>query len=477
MAYPFPSDEDSYLYDEDIPPDLDEYGREKCIYCSFCAEECFCSQFVSNSLDYCQCDEQDNILTQEEGDEESMLSGVEYMFWLELYEVRERVEMKFEELITQIKARKKVFMDKLDKILANYFSYLKEVQLEEEKREKLEKTKVFLQEELEISNVRSIQENLVNVIEGELKSIKVPTEPKMVDFICDNNKMLEEINKFGCLIEKIDYASKIEPVTSICMEENGVKLSYPWGVAVDNGTNNIYVSDQCHHCVKVFDISGIYLFRFEDLDGGGKMEFPKDLLIHGGRLLVSHGNEFSECNHSLLNFHLDGTFISRIGRYGTGENEYNCPCGLACDDSNEDIYICDKRNNRIQVITKEFTFKSEFGSDILKNIRDVKLSRDHIFVLEDSDSDPCVHLYGFEYTLHHTVVFKDVGVCFPFCLLIDDSDNILISSSHSNSILVFNSQFQMFHQIESVLPRRMALDKDGRLIVTSLSPTGWIQIF
>ena len=49
-----------------------------------------------------------------------------------------------------------------------------------------------------------------------------------------------------------------------------------------------------------------------------------------------------------------------------------CPhLGLIFDELNGDIYICDYYNKRIQILSEEFSFKSQFGKDTLKYPRDV----------------------------------------------------------------------------------------------------------
>ena len=96
----------------------------------------------------------------------------------------------------------------------------------------------------------------------------------MVSFECDSIKMLAELNKLGKLVEKVrsgfDYKSKKQPLVTVCEKGKGMEqLNNPLGVTVDNKTGNIYVADQFNHCVKVFDSTGKYLFKFGDNEGDG----------------------------------------------------------------------------------------------------------------------------------------------------------------------------------------------------------------
>ena len=57
------------------------------------------------------------------------------------------------------------------------------------------------------------------------------------------------------------------------------QLCDPWVLTVDNKTSNIYVADCSNRCVKVFDSSGKFLFKFGDSHGKGKMLFPTGLFV------------------------------------------------------------------------------------------------------------------------------------------------------------------------------------------------------
>ena len=396
---------------------------------------------------------------------------------LELSRVREKIKSNFVEFIDCLKARESELLRELDNILASYLSYRSELERVSEKRIALEATKDFLQNQISTSPIKSFHENVIAQVDTELKSIETPTEPKMVTFECDSNKMLAELNKLGKLVEKvrsgIDYKSKKQPLVSVCEKGKGMEqLNNPYGVTVDNKTGNIYIADCHNNCVKVFDSTGKYLFRFGDSKGEGKMYYPRGVAICGDRILIIQDS------HCILNYQLNGKFISRIGREGRRELEFNGPLGLTIDESNGDIYICGYYNNRVQILSKEFSFKSQFGEDTLKHPLDVKLSKDYIYVL--AASNPCLHLFSYNHILQKSVISRGTGwqsldSCYFF---IDHSDNILISDGASNSILIYSPQFQFVHKISvSNYPMGVTVDTQGRLIVVSQSDTNCLQIY
>ena len=299
---------------------------------------------------------------------------------LELSREREKIKTKFVELIGCLKARESKLLRELDNILASYLSYRSELEKVNEKKIELEKTKTFHQSELTSSRIQSVHEDCIARINTEFESIETPMEPKMVSFEFDSNKMLADLNNLGKLVEilrsGIDYKCKKQPLVSVCEKGKGMEqLSLPRDVTVDNKTGNIYIADQFKYCVKVFDRTGKYLFKFGDNEDEGKMCWPLSVAICGDIILIS------QYNHCILNYQLNGKFISKIGKYGNGELEFNYPLGLTIDESNGNIYVSDCYNNRIQILSQDFCFISQFGKDILKFPHDVKLSKEYILFL------------------------------------------------------------------------------------------------
>ena len=288
--------------------------------------------------------------------------------------------------------------------------------------------------------------------------------------------MLAELNKLGKLVDKvrsgIDYKSKKQPLLSVCERGKGMEqLNNPLGVTVDNRTENIYIADQSNHCVKVFDSTGKYLFKFGDNEGEGKMYCPRSVAIYEDRILITQGN------HCILSYQLSGEFFSSIGRHGSGGLEFYNPFSLTIDESNGDIYICDRNNNLIQILNSDFSFKSQFGKDTLKSPRDVKLSKEYIYVLDESN--PCLHLFNYNHILQKSVISRGKGmeVINPLFFFVDQTDNILISDSRSNSIHIFNTDFQLIHKIPVSNSTGVTVDKHGRVIVVSQAVKDCLQIF
>ena len=401
-------------------------------------------------------------------------------FELELGRVRKNIISKFVELKNCLEVREKHLLEELDEIKKYYQTYIKRLKIVKEEKEALEIMKNRTGEKLPTPAINEFQDNLLQQIREKRELIETPIEPKMVSFTCDTNTIITEINKLGKLVEKviirIDYTSKIQPIVSVCERGKGLEqLDTPYSVSVDNTTGNIYVVDCDNNCVKVFDSSGKYLFKFGDEGNEGNLYCPSGIAICGDKILISSGSIF---NFGIFHYELDGNFVSKIGKSGKGETEFSFPLGVTIDESNGDIFICDCKNNRIQVLSNNFQFKSQFGIDFLVLPRDVKLSNEYIYVLDTSN--PCLHLFSYNFKLQKSVISrgKQMLVVNPYNFFIDNFANILISDCDSNSILIFNPKFKFTHKIQvSNSPMGVTVDNHGRVIVVCRADDNCLQIF
>ena len=201
---------------------------------------------------------------------------------------------------------------------------------------------------------------------------------------------------------------------------------------------------------------------------------PDSLAICENRILISQGNLFWNNSSSILNYQLDGKFISRIGRDGTADLQFRFPYGLTINQTIGDVYVCDNDNKRIQILSKDFKFISKFGEDSLSEPRDIKLSKDYTYVLDVSN--PCVYLFDYYHILQKRHITRGNGmlVSDPHSFFIDDCNNLLISEygekkieykNRISSILIFNLLFELIHEISvSVNPTRFVVDEQKLLL-------------
>ena len=126
--------------------------------------------------------------------------------------------------------------------------------------------------------------------------------------------------------------------------------------------------------------------------------------------------------------------------------------------------------------SKELQFKSQFGGDKLRHLRDVKLSKENSFIRDESN--PCIHMYDHNLILQKSVVSRGEGMQVVNPRFFIDYSNNLISDNRSNCIHIFNSEFQLIHKINtSAHPMGVVVDNQGRIIVVCQADRDCLQIF
>ena len=395
-------------------------------------------------------------------------------FMLELNREKDKVRTTFIELREILTETETKLMKALNDIISSYNSYTSEVKKMNEQKRDIENIRNAQMTVVPASTaLKTFHEKILQDLNEQLNQLQTPVRPKLVRFACDEKKLLSEVNELCKLVERvseIDYKSKTQSIISVCDRGTGnEQLNYPRGVTVDHNTGNIYVADYGNHYVKVFDNTAKYLFKFGDGKGEGKMSCPRGLLIRGNKVFVSH-------SHCILVYQLDGKFVSRIGSRGSGELQFYCPWGLSTDEFNNDIYICDYNNHRIQIISENLEYKSQFGQGTLHYPRDIKFYKDNIFILDQSN--PYLHRYNRDLVLQKSVVTEGVGqqVSNPHFFFVDKFGNILISDYGSSSILILNSEFELIHKISVTDPLGITMDREDRIIVVCYN-ANCLQIF
>ena len=262
----------------------------------------------------------------------------------------------------------------------------------------------------------------------------------------------------------VDYEGKVTPVLSIGGTSGGKEgqFSNPWGVAVHYQTGNIFVADQTNNRVEVFDKDGKYLYKFGDRDGAGMMNSPLCITFYQNKVFVS---QFAA--GCLLAYDLNGKFLKQIGTPGNGEGQLKSLYGITINESNGDVFVCDNGNNRVQIFSKDFLFKSQFGKGILKSPSDIKLINEYIYVL--SSTNPFLYSFNYNLTQVQNAVLNSISNYLkqPCSFCIDGAGNFIISDCNQNAIVLFNQEGDLVHKITDSIQRPfgVTLDARGRIIL------------
>ena len=276
-----------------------------------------------------------------------------------------------------------------------------------------------------------------------------------------------------------DYKTKHLPTAYSCKKHTDQKapgeLYGPSSLAIHYKTGNIYIADECNHRVQVFSCNGDYLFMFSE-----KMNHPIGICISLNKVIVT------QCSgHRMNEYELGGKLVKSVGSEGSGEGQFQYPHGLDVSDRNNNIYVCDRDNNRVQIFTEDLKFHSMLGIGVLKCPRDVKVPRDRVLVLDESDS--CLFVFSSDHVLTNRLITRgnDKQTNDPYCFDIDREYNIIMSDYSNHCVYVFSQEGEQIHKFgkegqglgEFNYPYGIALDNTGRIIVVDQKDTARLQIF
>jgi DNA-binding beta-propeller fold protein YncE len=223
----------------------------------------------------------------------------------------------------------------------------------------------------------------------------------------------------------------------------------PYGIAISNITQKIYVSDSEHSAIKIFAMNGTYLSQ---IALAAATPNPLGLCIVGNRLYVANGNAntvriydvngtylsqisgpygfdpgdiiyptgidvkgdyvyFSDEVNVIEVFHKNGTYISRIGSYGTGDGQLQAPKEISIQGNT--IYIADSTNQRVAVFDINGTWLYNFNTHGTGNPYGIKAESGYLYVTDWTGNQIQIYTllgtYVKQYSLAGTL--KGIGYC------------------------------------------------------------------
>ena len=130
-------------------------------------------------------------------------------------------------------------------------------------------------------------------------------------------------------------------------------LNKPYGIAI-NSHGEMVVAEHGSFQVSVFSISGQRIRSF-----GSKGSEPENMIRPAGIASDDKDNVFVSSNHNLHKFTSSGEVIKCVGQE-CKEGEFSDPRGVTL--YNNQVYVCDCYNHRIQVFDLDLNFVRSIGS-------------------------------------------------------------------------------------------------------------------
>ena len=134
------------------------------------------------------------------------------------------------------------------------------------------------------------------------------------------------------------------------------QLMNPVDVCLDD-EGRIVVTERGNHRIQVLSQEGETISSFGNR-GPEKLNAPRSCIPYKNMFLVTDGS-----NNCIKAFDQSGTFLYKFGKYGNQSGQFNLPCGVLLDSSNN-LLVCDYYNNRVQQFSLDGRFTGKTITDL-----------------------------------------------------------------------------------------------------------------
>ena len=335
---------------------------------------------------------------------------------------------------------------------------------------------------LQMNELRETQERILAEIEQTLAEVRVPQPETRAVFRGNCGHLEQVIAGVGEVVEEVPVVPRYEemrPIVAVGKEGQAPgELMNPWGVAIDENTNLIYIAEGFDSCrVSIFSETGEFINTFTHQD----MREPHGIAIHRDNLYVTDDGV-----HAVFQFKIevDMRLVAKLGSKGSGMGQFYSPRGLTVS-TNGDVFVTDWNNHRIQILDDSLHFQREITHQTMEYPWDVKLTPDEVYVL--CYVSPCILVFSHAGEKLRQLITRGIGMQIGdahfFCL--DRNQNLLFSNWWNNEVRIFSKEGTHLHTIGEhghevgmlFHPRGIVLTKNIKLIIVSKNYNYKLQIF
>ena len=181
-------------------------------------------------------------------------------------------------------------------------------------------------------------------------------------------------------------------------------------------------------------------------------------------------------NHRVQKFSLDGEFVAAVGSYGKSPLQFYHPIGICYNHRDSYLYVVEQSNHRVQVLTTDLKFVRSFGTQGSGN---GQFANPRSMVFDDANN-----LYVTDSTNHRVQVLTTEGQFLrafsqtangqklkcPWFIAIDSSNTVYVSDDTHHCVSVFSSEgdyITMFGEGESTIVG-LSVDHGDSILVSAL---------
>ena len=145
-----------------------------------------------------------------------------------------------------------------------------------------------------------------------------------------------------------------------CFGKSGTgdgEFKIPSSVCIRSEGDFIAVAEYVNSRVQVLTMDGELVLKFGD-SGSERLDNPLGCVCHENKFFVTDSN-----NNCVKVFDGSGKFLYKFGGKGNGDGQFFEPMGL-CIDKYGNVLVCDSMNHRIQQFTLEGTFTGKTSANL-----------------------------------------------------------------------------------------------------------------
>ena len=146
-------------------------------------------------------------------------------------------------------------------------------------------------------------------------------------------------------------------------------------------------------------------------------------LVHQERLFVSE-----LCFHRISVYNMDGELQHRFGSKGSEPGQFDQP-GRMCVGPDNFLYVCDRMNDRVQVLEKDGTFVRQIGGGVLKEPTGIAVTKDGYLAVTSNETFGARNKKISFFTLNGKCVHEveDLELIHPGDIVVDKNEFIYVN--------------------------------------------------
>ena len=215
--------------------------------------------------------------------------------------------------------------------------------------------------------------------------------------------------------------------------------------AITNSKKQILAIEYEHrrHCVAVLTPGGERLLSIGTRGAkNGQLDSPSGLAVDLDDNIYIADKE----NHRIQKFTSEGKFVAAAGSHGNQDLQFMSPSGLAFDKVLQTLYVCDQLNDRVQVLTSDLEFVRSFGAEgseqgQFKSPMNATFDESNNLYVTDSGNSR-VQVFTAEGQFLRAFSDKANGETMqkPFAVAIDSSNIVYVSERERNIVGLYTQE-------------------------------------